>query len=84
MENVNFDNTPDKGSGFWNFIFIILLFACIFWFIHLYNSASGQYSDYWEIRIIHSSNGFEVKKYDYDEIMNDALEKAKQIMDENY
>ena len=81
MENDNFDNTPDNGSGFWNWIFIILLSACIFWFIHMYNSAAGQYSDYWEIRITHSPNGFEIKKYDYDGILRDAQEKVNEYLD---
>lgn len=80
----HFDNSPDKGgSGFWTFILVFLIVLGILYFVNLSNSNSGS-SDYWEIRISHTSNGIEIKKYDYDEIMNDALEKVKEIMGENY
>lgn len=78
----NFDNTPDSGGGFWTFILIFLLVVGFGYAGYMFLSNGGT-SDYWEIRISHTPNGFEVKKYDYDAIMKDAIEKTNEIMENN-
>lgn len=79
MEKGHFDNSPDSGSGYWLFVFVMLLILGIGYFIHMYNSSDAS-SDYWEIRIVHTPQGFEIKKYDYDDILRDA----QQIVEDSF
>lgn len=57
-------------------IFGLFFALCIIFFV-VWLGFSGiltNGSNNWEIRITHSSNGFDVNYYDYDEMMNQTLD----------
>ena len=81
MENDHFDNTPDSGSGFWTIILVLLILFCVGYFYNLHGDSNAT-SDYWEIRISHSPNGYEIKKYDYDEILREAQQIVEDSLSE--
>ena len=71
----NKNEKPDYSQ----LILVLSLFVLIFYGIYQHfhvdgdiNFNSDDKSEYWEIRLVHTSNGFEIKKYNYSEMLDDA------------
>ena len=64
----NNQNNSEK-SWPWVLLLIGLIFAFSVYF-GLISSGSNNNSKYWEIRITHSPDGYEIHKYDYDDLYN--------------
>lgn len=65
----------ESGASFGNIIGLFVAICFCFFVVWLVmTSFQHDLSGNWEIRFTHSSNGFDVNYYDYDEMMNQTLD----------